>query len=267
MSELNKYPCKKIITFFFIKITTAWEDIKSNGQKKVKTERICTICIGSIHQLLFQLTKTTCPTPWRLYPVHTHETQNLPKIQIPPVLAKLPHHPRPVPTVDQIHPSIHHPTPRSSRWNHEHEGRIVHGKAASLLIPLLLLLPHHHRRRIRKPRRRSPPPPREIFEASLFFDLFDPRGGGDLVRGGGGDGGEQHRDDGRGLLRGAERDPGVDQHHPAARPLQGRGGKSRSSSPLGFDSVGCLLDFLMRGAWIFFSRFLMWRFDLGVGFV
>jgi hypothetical protein len=45
-----------------------------------------------------------------------------------------------------------------------------------------------------------------------------------------GDGGDQHRHDGRRLLRRAQRDPRVDQHHPAARPLQGRGGKRRLSS-------------------------------------
>jgi hypothetical protein len=49
--------------------------------------------------------------------------------------------------------------------------------------------------------------------------------------GGGRDVGEQHRDDGRRLLRGAQRDPLLDQHHATARPRQGRGGKCSLSPP------------------------------------
>lgn len=47
-----------------------------------------------------------------------------------------------------------------------------------------------------------------------------------------GDGSEQHRDDGRSLLRRAQRDPRVDQHYAAARPLQGGGGKQRPPGSL-----------------------------------
>lgn len=38
--------------------------------------------------------------------------------------------------------------------------------------------------------------------------------------------GDQHRDDGCGLLRRSERDPGVDQLHPTTQSLEGRRGES-----------------------------------------